>query len=70
LKPSPSTILRTTDGGRSVTPTRYHDKGAGFTDLQFVSPTAGWVVHGYPGGAVDQLMYTTDTGATFAPVLP
>ncbi len=68
LGPSPSTILRSTDGGRSMTPTTYHDHGAGFIDLQFVSPTAGWVVHGYPGASIDELMQTTDAGATFAPV--
>jgi photosystem II stability/assembly factor-like uncharacterized protein len=68
LGPSPSTILRSTDGGRSMTPTTYHDHSAGFIDLQFVSPTAGWLVHGYPGASVDELMQTTDAGATFAPV--
>jgi photosystem II stability/assembly factor-like uncharacterized protein len=65
-----STVLRSTDGGRSVTPTIYHDHGAGFIDLQFVSQSAGWVVHGYPGSPVDQLMRTTDAGATFVPVAP
>ena len=70
LGPSPSTILRSTNGGRSMTPTRYHDNSAGFTDLQFVSPTVGLMVHGYPGGPVDELMRTTDTGATFVPLVP
>jgi photosystem II stability/assembly factor-like uncharacterized protein len=69
-KPFPSTILRSADGGRSVTPTRYHDHGAGFADLQFVSPAAGWVVRGYPGDAVDELMRTSDAGTTWAPVAP
>jgi photosystem II stability/assembly factor-like uncharacterized protein len=65
-----SSIVRTTDGGHTLTPTTYHDHGAGFVDLQFVGPSDGWVVHGYPGGPADQLLRTTDAGATFAPVAP
>jgi photosystem II stability/assembly factor-like uncharacterized protein len=70
LEPAPSTILRSTNGGRSMTPTTYHDDSAGFVDLQFVSATTGWVVHGYPGGPIDELMRTTNAGATFVAVTP
>jgi hypothetical protein len=63
-----SELVRTTNAGRSFKTTRFVDHGAGFADLQFVSPTAGWVVHGYPGAKVDQLMRTTDAGATFTAV--
>jgi photosystem II stability/assembly factor-like uncharacterized protein len=66
--PSRSELIRTTNAGRSFTATDLADHGAGFADLQFVSPTDGWVVHGYPGATVDQLMRTTDAGATFTPV--
>jgi photosystem II stability/assembly factor-like uncharacterized protein len=64
-----STIERTTDGGRSWTVTsRYTDSLSGFGDIQFVSPTDDWVIHGAPGDAVDQLMRSTNAGATFTPV--
>jgi photosystem II stability/assembly factor-like uncharacterized protein len=58
----------TRSDGASWSRTIYHDSGAGFADLQFVSPTDGWVIHGYPGGAADELLHTTNAGATFTNV--
>ena len=66
--PSPSSLDRTADGGRSWTRSPYSDHGVGWADLQFSSPGVGWVIHGFPGASVDQLMQTTDAGATFKPV--
>jgi hypothetical protein len=66
--PKPDALYRSTDGGQHWTRTPVADRGAGFSDLQFVSPTVGWVVHGFPGAASDQLMRTTDAGLTFTPV--
>lgn len=63
-----SVLDRTIDGGRSWTSTTYGDRGIGWADLEFVSPTVAWVVHGFPGASNDQLMQTTDAGATFKPV--
>ena len=68
IRPVPGVIYRTTDAGHTWTRTTYADHGAGFADLQFTSPTVGWVVHGSPGAGTDQLLQTTDAGATFAPV--
>jgi photosystem II stability/assembly factor-like uncharacterized protein len=64
----PSWIDRTVDDGRTWKRTYYQDKNAGWADLQFESASDGWVVHGYPGGSVDQLMRTTNAGTTFTPV--
>jgi len=64
-----STIERTTNGGRSWTVTgRYADSLSGFGDIQFVSPTNAWVVHGAPGDPVDQVMHSTNSGGSFTPV--
>jgi hypothetical protein len=64
---SRSWLDRTADSGKSWTGSPYSDH-AGWADLQFSSPTVGWVTHGYPGATVDQLMRTTDAGASFKPV--
>ncbi|MGA2471655.1 MAG: hypothetical protein ABSG64_13315 [Solirubrobacteraceae bacterium] len=66
--PYPSWIARTTDDGRTWAPTYYHDAYSGWSDLQFVGPTIGWDIQGYPGAKVDELMRTDDAGATFTPV--
>jgi photosystem II stability/assembly factor-like uncharacterized protein len=63
-----SWIDRTANDGRSWTRTPSNDRGVGWADLQFVSATVAWVVHGFPGAPIDQLMRTTDTGATLNPV--
>jgi hypothetical protein len=65
---SRSWLARTSDGGTTWARSPYGDHGAGWADLQFSNATDGWVVHGYPGANVDQLMRTTDAGATFKPV--
>lgn len=62
-----SWIDRTVDDGRTWKRTYYKDNTAGWADLQFESAADGWVVHGYPGASVDQLMRTTNAGATFTP---
>lgn len=64
----PSELERTSDGGRSWAHTDYGKPGIGWADLQFASPTVAWTVHGYPGASADQLMHSTDTGASFKPV--
>jgi hypothetical protein len=66
--PAQSWLDRTADIGRSWTRASYTDHGAGWADLQFVSPTVGWVVHGYPGAAADELMRTANAGVTFTDV--
>jgi photosystem II stability/assembly factor-like uncharacterized protein len=63
-----SWIDRTANDGRSWTRTPYNDRGVGWADLEFVSPTVAWVVHGFPGESADQLMRSTDAGASFKPV--
>jgi hypothetical protein len=63
-----SWIARSTDRGRTWTRTNYPDHGAGFSDVQFVSATVGWAIHGNPGVPTDQLLRTTNAGATFNPV--
>ncbi len=64
-----SVLERTTNGGRSWTRiTASKDGGAGFGDLQFVSRRDAWVIHGSPGTQVDQLLRSTDAGASFAPI--
>jgi len=63
-----SSLSRTTNDGRSWTHTPYTDHGVGWAGLQFVSPTVGWVVHGYPGAAADQLLRTGNAGETFTSV--
>jgi hypothetical protein len=63
-----SSILVTTNDGATWSRSLYHDHGAGFAGLEFVSATDGWIVHGYPGAAVDQLLHTSNAGATFTPV--
>jgi photosystem II stability/assembly factor-like uncharacterized protein len=62
---NPSWIDRTTNDGRTWTRAYYHDQNAGWADLQFLGPRIGWVIHGYPGAATDQLMHTTNAGAIF-----
>jgi len=61
----PSWIDRTTNDGSTWTRTYYHDDLAGWADLEFVSPRTGWSIQGYPGATTDQLMHTTNAGATF-----
>jgi len=63
-----SWLARTDDGGRSWTRSAYQDHDVGWADLQFSSPTVGWVIHGYPGASIDQLLRTTNAGKTFTPV--
>jgi photosystem II stability/assembly factor-like uncharacterized protein len=66
-----SLLFRTANGGRTWTTRSYTDEGSGWSPLQFVSPSVGWVIHGAPGAPVDQLLRTTNDGATFhAAALP
>jgi hypothetical protein len=52
--PSPvSSLARTADNGRHWISTRFADNGAGWRQLQFVSPTVGLAIHGYPGATID-----------------
>jgi photosystem II stability/assembly factor-like uncharacterized protein len=60
-----SWIDETTNDGRIWKRVYYNDNLAGWGDLQFVSPRTGWIVQGYPGAVTDQLMRTTNAGATF-----
>jgi photosystem II stability/assembly factor-like uncharacterized protein len=62
---TPYAISRTTDAGQDWTQTRYGDSAADYSDLQFPSANVGWVIHGFPGSPSDQLLRTTDAGATF-----
>ena len=62
-----SWIDQTNNEGRSWTRVFYHDDNAGWGDPQFVGPRTGWIIHGYPG-ATDQLMRTTNAGATFTAI--
>jgi hypothetical protein len=69
LPPIPGSWLdRTAHGGGAWTRSLSSDRGVGWTALQFSSPTVGWVIHGYPGSSIDQLLRTTDAGTTFSPV--
>lgn len=68
LPPVRSELERTGDGGRSWTRTVYGKPNVGWADLQFLSPTVAWAVHGYPGASADQLVHSTDAGASFKPV--
>lgn len=61
-----SQLERSIDGGRTWTIVRtYNDGGAAFTDLGFTTSTRGVVVHGRPGGPADELLATTDAGASW-----
>jgi hypothetical protein len=68
VSPSQGGLERTTDGGRTWTPYPLSNTAVGWADLQFPSPSIGWVIQGYPGARVDRLLRTTNGGATFAPV--
>jgi hypothetical protein len=61
-------LADTANDGRTWTTTTFNDRGAGWSPLQFVSPTVGWAIHGAPGAPIDQIMRTTNAGATFRPV--
>jgi photosystem II stability/assembly factor-like uncharacterized protein len=64
-----SELARTVNGGRSWTTTSYYaNSQIGWADLEFVNSAVGWVIHGYQGCRVDQLLRTTNAGATFKPV--
>ncbi len=63
-----SELDRTSDGGQILDPHRLRPEWHRLGDLQFVSPTVAWAVHGYPGASADQLIHSTDTGASFTPV--
>jgi photosystem II stability/assembly factor-like uncharacterized protein len=63
----PSWIDQSANDGRTWTRVYYHDGLAGWGDPQFVSPEDGWIIHGYPG-TTDQLMRTTNAGATFTAI--
>lgn len=61
-----SYLERSVDGGHTWTIVRtYNDGGASFTDLGFTTSTQGVVVHGRPGGPADELLATTDAGASW-----
>jgi photosystem II stability/assembly factor-like uncharacterized protein len=60
-----SWIDQTTNDGRTWKRVYYHDDLAGWADIQFLSPRTGWIIQGYPGAVTDQLMRTTNAGATF-----
>jgi photosystem II stability/assembly factor-like uncharacterized protein len=61
----PSELARTSNDGHSWTRTNYPERGIGFYDLQFTNNADGWVIHGYPGATTDELLHTTNAGATF-----
>jgi photosystem II stability/assembly factor-like uncharacterized protein len=63
-----SALARTINGGSSWTTTDYSESEVGWADLEFVNSTVGSVIHGCPGCGEDQLLRTTNAGATFTPV--
>jgi hypothetical protein len=61
-----SVLDRSVNGGRTWTGAQYNDGGIGWSDMAYVTPTIGWIIHGDAGDLpYNGLMRTVNAGATW-----